>query len=302
VDPKLRLSTSSFKRRFAWIFFPAILLLTGYGAAIHFGLITPTDGIQLRDKNWIKCESYLLDRSIRPEVVLIGSSLTANLPSEVMSKDVFNLGLGGDSAWTGLEIIRSRTDYRPRLIVVEASDLLLRDANHEFLRSLLNPMWLAVRRALPILRREYQPTGVLLKQVARWNNHQTTEKPDANSPNFFSITTRLLEQARITADAGLTQVESKDLRMACARLRALMADLQKDGIRCVLQHVPGDSFLADSLRSRELVTLLNQEFPATHCMWVSPPDDYRGRTRDAVHLVKEDAANYARYLNSMVVQ
>ena len=62
-------------------------MLAGYQFAISLGRVPATDGTQLHDRNRILCENYVLDASIRPDIVLVGSSLSANLPMTAIMDD-----------------------------------------------------------------------------------------------------------------------------------------------------------------------------------------------------------------------
>ena len=296
MAPQPTLSISNSRRRLVFVFAPALLTLISYALAIYWGGIPPTDGFQVRDKNRIKSERYLLDAQIRPEAVLVGSSLTANLPTQEISQRVFNLGLAGDSLWTGLDLIRGRPDFRPRVVVMEVSDLLLRSPDREFVDGLLNPSRIALRRALPMFRAEYQPAGVLLKQLGRWQKRRQNAAGAAKPSGVLPVTDRLIEQAREAGRAGLAAGEATRLTDACARLRATIEDYQKSGIRCVLLRVPGEPALAGTLRNKQLAALFDEEFPPSQFTWIRPAADFKCTTWDAIHLVQSDALTYARFV------
>lgn len=275
---------------------PALLILLGYAAAIRCGWVPPTDGFQVRDKNRIKSERYLLDSQLQPEAVVVGSSLAANLPTQEISPQVFNLGLAGDSAWTGLDLIQGRPAFRPRIVVVEVSDLLLRSSDREFVHGLVDPPRMALRKAWPMFRTEYQPVGVVLKEIGRWQKRRKSAASAPPPSGVLPVTERLIEQARRTGEGGLEAGEEQRLKEACGRLRTKIEELQKSGLRCVLLDVPGEAGLATTPRAKQLAALFDQEFPAAQFTWIRPAADFKAATWDAVHLIPEDALNYARHL------
>lgn len=294
--PQPTSSISNSKQRLGWIFVPALLLLSAYAVLIRTGCIPPTDGFQVRDKNRIKSERYALDPELRPTTILLGSSLTANLPTQEISSGVFNLGLAGESVWTGLELLRGRPEFRPRIVVLEVSELLLRPTDREFVDGVLAPRTAFLRRVFPMFRTEYQPAGVLLKQIGRWQKRRKAAAGAVASSGVLPVTDRLIEQARQTGEIGLKADERSRLQEACARLRAQIDELQRKGTRCVLLDVPGEPALAATLRNRQLTALFEQEFPASGFAWIRPATGFQCKTWDAIHLVQDDALSYARYV------
>jgi hypothetical protein len=291
------------------------VLLTGYHLAIRAGWVPATNGVQLRDHNRIRCENYLLDPAVRPEIVLAGSSLTANLPIDDVDPAIFNLGLAGDCAWTGIELIRAHTQHLPRIVAIEVGDPLLREPDHALLDTLLNPYWRAIHRAAPMLQTKYQPVGVFMKAAGRWGKHRIGTGPEidgkaapgaADQPVSMVQTEavisplgkQLVAEAKATMDAPINLEGDGPVRSVCAKLRAAIAQMTASGIQCVLMAVPGDASLEDTRAYGHWQEIIRQELPAERYQWVPPLAGFKGRTNDAVHLIPQDAVIYARYLSA----
>ena len=70
-------------------------LLTGYSLLGSFNLLKSSDGLNQWQSNIIKLQKYAYQHHSKFNVVLVGSSIAANIPADLIGKYVVNLGLNG---------------------------------------------------------------------------------------------------------------------------------------------------------------------------------------------------------------
>lgn len=67
-------------------------------------------------------------------MVMVGSSLAANLDVEDMGEGVKSIALGGGASQTGLEIVK-KSNSKPRIVLVEINDTIAREVDKDLVNS-----------------------------------------------------------------------------------------------------------------------------------------------------------------------
>src|SRR2546423_7295828 len=128
----------------------ALALFIAYSAALRFLPARLKFGGRAGSQsevNTIRAQSYLYSAKT-PRVVIVGSSIGARLRD--LPPDWFNLCLAGDSAFTGLEIIR-RCEKTPQVVLIETNVLTV-DPNQGQIDSLFTPGFSQLRQKVPALQ------------------------------------------------------------------------------------------------------------------------------------------------------
>ena len=90
-----------------------------YGAIVQFWAPDFDLGITQDATNRIAAERYV-DEDSSPNMVIVGSSLSYRMPSDVLGPGFFNLSLSGKDSLTGIEIVE-RARPNPHLLLVETN-------------------------------------------------------------------------------------------------------------------------------------------------------------------------------------
>src|SRR2546423_1399536 len=216
----------------------ALALFIAYSAALRFLPARLKFGGRAGSQsevNTIRAQSYLYSAKT-PRVVIVGSSIGARLRD--LPSDWFNLCLAGDSAFTGLEIIR-RCEKTPPLVLVE-TNLLTLDANEKEIATLLAPGINQLRRKLPALQETSKPQHLLIRALTSDDNPSTAQAgaersaaPDRTIPDdlFSEFTQRRLAELK-------DPLPPKRLDEIVAQLRADIAALRPRGIKVILFEMP----------------------------------------------------------------
>lgn len=248
----------------------AALLLLGYSALVAYAPRPdePRFQSQWHDSRY-KLGKYLRT-SPKPQVVLVGSSLTAALGAMKDERCFYNMALAGGSALTGLETI-ARSDDRPREVFIEinvperAADEPLIDSASSFLA-----------RRFPLFYTENMPANLTVSALYGLFGKGQAGTGRAMPPGA-------LEVQRQNYD---TLVAPAVLGKRLARFKVLVDDLQRHGSRAVFFEMPVEPALEDTARARQIREQFKTAFPGA--AFITFQDLARGlavRTSDGVHVV-----------------
>ncbi len=230
-------------------------------------------------ENLIKAQR-LAYGEVSPVAIVVGSSKLARVTFE---RDIYNLALNGGGSLTGLDVIL-RADARPRVVVIEIGDSIIREPDAAFLGSLFGTVNHSLRRRIPVLRDEYQP-GVLVNNVAQtWASRHTGLQDDAVRPELLR---QLLETQR---SAHARPPDATVMARVIGELRAAITSLGAAGIAVVLVEPPEHPDLWTSPMSTGIRELLRAAF--ADVAWFPDPDLASYQTTDGVHLDHASAERF----------
>jgi hypothetical protein len=234
-------------------------------------------------ENLIKAQKLLYARTT-PAVIVVGSSKLARIQF-AQDDRIDNLALNGGGSLTGLDVIL-RAGARPRMVLVEIGDAIIREPDDKFLGSLFGFVNLPLRRLIPVLRDEYQP-GVLVNAVAQtWANHRAAPQDDSVRPDLLRqlLETQRANHAQPPDPLTMARVIG-ELAMAVTTLRAA-------GVDVTFIEPPEHLELWNSPMS----TSIRQQLHATFSdlvTWFPDRDLATYLTTDSVHLDRASAERYS---------
>lgn len=299
VPQTKRLARASTGRVIATTLALAVILMALYHMLIAFGLLQPSPGATQWETNIIKSERYLAERE-PARLVLVGSSLTNNIPLEKMSRGVVNLGLAGGAPQTGLEIV-ARNPVKPAVVIVELNDTIRRQADTDMIDSLFSPTQFQLRQALPMFRQEYRPISVFINLIRTRGRTPNTALREAER-KVENSARREQSVARINAEQAqpLSAEDVALMRAEAETIKQHVAALRQAGTRVVLVDIPRDSAVAETARQASARTLLHELFPADQFEWMPEPPAREWLTEDGQHLIPADAQFYAKFLREQL--
>lgn len=294
----MNLSISSFKSAYRSVYHsvwtrPAIagcLLLALYQGLIWLGAIPPSSGINQWQENVIHAERYLYSRD-PVALVLVGSSLAANLDLTGMGTETVNLGMAGGCSQTGLAVVRERQPY-PEAVLVEINQTLDRGLDQEFMTRLTHPVLRPIRQLLSSFRAEYTPVSVFVSLL------QGTDPPEILPPEQITNSPlRQQEMARLLSENERDlETQLRDLlHQEAAVIRAQIDQLEAEGLTVILFEPPGEPVLQNTPRQRAIATQLQAEFPQSAYTWLPQPEG-EWLTSDGLHLTPQEVQRYRDWL------
>jgi len=151
-----------------------IALTTAVLLALYSGLLQLTGahasyGEANTVSNEIKWQRY--ERALRPEVVMLGSSMGGRVPVEPMTgpgRRGVNLCLDGSGAALGAALLQEDGVWPP-LVLIEANSLSLpASQNDHTLRAHFRSFHNTLARSLPVCRAENRPVTVVFSRLKEW--------------------------------------------------------------------------------------------------------------------------------------
>ena len=138
-----------------------LFLMSFYQVLVSGGVVPASDGSSVNQGNIVKAQRYVYQDDSDLKMVMVGSSLAANLNEKYIGEGVKSVALGGRSSQTGLEIVK-RSNSKPRVVLVEINDTILRKIDADLLDSLYHPIFYWMCKYLPMMREEYRPISVFI--------------------------------------------------------------------------------------------------------------------------------------------
>jgi len=284
-----------------------LFLMSFYQVLVSGGVLPASDGASLIQNNIVKAQRYVYQDDSELKMVIVGSSLAANLNVKDIGEGVKSIALGGGSSQTGLEIVK-RSKSKPRIVLVEINDTIIRKIDSELLDSLYHPIFYLLRQYLPMLREEYRPISVFidsLKSRSKQNLKQMTREA-LDSLESRNLTPELSQKAiQTTVDIQskpLSEKDAKNMKQEADLMKTQIAEVKKNtGAKVVLFDIPLESRVNATLRMQQVRELAKKLFPPDRFEWLPPPKEREWRTNDAIHLIRSDARDFAEFLRDNTI-
>lgn len=262
------------------------VLVIGYALYIRFGKPELSTVQHQASGNRISAEQYIFAPDVPDATVIVGSSLSFRIALDSLPPHTSNLGFGGLTVYDGLELVR-RSGKKPKRVVVE-TNMIFKEADRAFLDAVFQPGLFELRKAVPMLREENQPSGVLVGYVKRSMKEGAAVDAQADS---MAVSENLLNTNRgIFAKLPADSTQQRYLSTLEHEVKALEAN----GAEVIFLEVPISEELMASPLARRTREVIMQHFPG-HTFLRS---DRTWRTTDGLHLQWHNAQRYSRWLGS----
>ncbi|MEX1131952.1 MAG: hypothetical protein WEC15_01900 [Flavobacteriales bacterium] len=262
-----------------------VVLAVGYGLFLRFVQVDWDTTQHLANGNRIKAERFVYGADVPDATVIVGSSLAYRIVLDSMPDGTTNLGFGGLSIYDGLTLVE-RSGKAPARVLIE-TNVLFREPDHGFLKALFEPGLYEVRREVPMMQEENQPSGVLfgwLKQRLL-NERGTDDGADSTAvPNAVMMDEHRTNYALLPAD-------STNQRFL-AMLERDVLSLEARGVEVIFFEVPIEPELMNSTLAVKSRSLIEARFPGRSFI----RSNERWRTTDGLHLDKRDAQRFSGWL------
>jgi hypothetical protein len=278
-----------------------------YQVLVSGGVLPSTDGASLMQNNIVKAQRYVYQDDSDLKMVIVGSSLAANLNVKQIGEGVKSIALGGGASQTGLEIVK-RSKSKPRIVLVEINDTIVRKINSELLDSLYHPIFYWLRQYLPMMREEYRPISVFINSLKSRSkqNLKLMTREALDSLEARNITPELSQKAiKATVDIQskpLSEKDATDMKHEADLIKNQIAEIKKNtGAKVVLFDIPLESQVNATLRMQQVRELAKKLFPPDRFEWLPPPKEREWRTNDAIHLIRSDARDFAEFVRDNTI-
>jgi len=279
-----------------------LFLMSFYHVLVSGGVLPASDGVSVNQNNIVRVQRYVYQDDSDLKMVMVGSSLAANLNIKHIGEGVKSVALGGRSSQTGLEIVK-RSKSKPRIVLVEINDTIIRQIDSELLDSLYHPIFYGMRQYLPMLREEYRPVSVFINYLKTRSkqNKKLMSREALDSLEGRNVTPELSQKAiQATVDIQskpLSEKDAKNMKQEADLIKNQIAEIKKNsGAKVVLFDIPLESRVNATLRKKQVRELAKKLFPPDRFEWLPPPKEREWRTYDSIHLIGSDARDFSEFL------
>ena len=263
------------------------VLVLAYAAFIHFSKLELDTSQHQSSGNRIKAEQFVFGADAPDATVIVGSSLSFRIELDSLPPGTSNLGFGGLSVYDGLELI-TRANKKPARVLIE-TNMIFKEPDRGFLDAVFQPGLYELRRSVPILREENQPSGVLIGLLRdRAKKGRPVEEAPSDS---MAMSTVLLETNR--ASFAVLPADSTQQRYLTTLEREVKA-MEARGVEVIFMEVPIAPEMMTSVLATRCRTLITERFPTHRFLRTDP--GLHWRTTDGLHLEEHNARRYSGWL------
>ena len=284
-----------------------LFFMSFYQVLVSGRVLPSSEGVSLIQNNIVKAQRYVYQDNSDLRMVMVGSSLAANLNMKDIGEGVKSIALGGGASQTGLEIIK-RSKNKPPIILVEINDTIIRKIDAELVDSLYHPIFYGLRQYLPMMREEYRPISILVdsfKSQSKQNMKLMTREV-LDSLEGRNLTPELSQKAiETTVDIQskpLSEKDAKSMKVEADLIKKQIVEIKKNsGAKVVLFDIPLESQVNGTIRMKQVRELAKKLFPPDRFEWLPPPKEREWRTNDGIHLIRSDARDFAEFLRDKLL-
>ena len=280
-----------------------LFLMSFYQVLVSGGVLPASEGVTQRQNSIVRAQRYVYQDESDLKMVMVGSSLAANVNEKYIGEGVKNIAFGAGTSKTGLEIVK-RSKSKPQIVLVEINQVdFTRKIDNDLLDSLYHPIFYWMRKYLPIMREEYRPVSVFIncfksrsqQNLERMSREQLDSLEIRNQNPKFSQ--KAIQTAVDNESQPLSEKDAEIIKQEAGLMRNQIAEIKKNiGAKVVLVDIPRDSRVNNTLRVKQVRELAKKVFPPDRFEWVPPPKEREWRTNDGLHLIRSDARDFAEFL------
>lgn len=257
--------------------------------------------------NIIKSQRYIYEANSEKSKVIIGSSMSCRLDGRYLPHDFYNLSLGGQGIFDGLEVIKHKTPA-PQQIYIEMN-MVYREANREFSERLFSAGLFTLREHISVLQEQYQPVNYLVStKLNSWGRGFI----DPFVFRFINPVINKVADKKVSDDTGMkTQVinkliaeysqpfDSVLLASTFKNLQKQVKDAELKGAGIVFFEMPMQPDIENSVKALSVRRFFEKYFPAEKYAYLVHPAYKNYTTSDGVHLTEESAKQFTFYFTKV---
>ncbi|MEG4278466.1 hypothetical protein QUA62_13455 [Microcoleus sp. MON1_C1] len=283
-----------------------LFLMSFYQVLVSGGVLPASEGVSLIQNNIVKAQRYVYQDDSDLKMVMVGSSLAANLNIKDIGEGVKSIALGGGASQTGLEIVK-RSKSKPPIVLVEINDTIVRKIDTELIDSLYHPIFYWLRQYLPMMREEYRPISIFVdyfKNRSKQNQKMTREALDRLEGRNLTpeLSQKAIQSIVDIQSQPLSEQDAENIKKEAEFIKSQLAEInKKSGAKVVLFDIPQESRVNAAIRKKQVQELAKKLFPPERFEWLPPPKEREWRTNDGVHLIRSDARDFAEFLRDKLL-
>jgi hypothetical protein len=280
-----------------------LLMLVIYGLWVSYCHIKPVSQYQSQN-NAIIAENYLYSDSAMKEDVILGTSISSGLQTNVMPHGIYLMALAGQSVYDGMDVIESAHAH-PKYLFIEANSILSA-GRPQFLNYLTNKPNYYRKKYLPFMRDNYQPAGqtynVVVMHAMGAIRRFTTYIYDPLIRIFYKGKETGIDKEDMYASAKRKNqpIDTVLLNAAFAHLKQRVDRFTKSGTIVCFYGVPDDEVIFNSKISRTIREDFRVRFTQDKYPSMPATNIQSYRTTDQIHLDAVSDIKFSRDLGRKI--
>lgn len=269
----------------------ALILLLLHGFFVHINPIS--SGQYAWQKNTIKAQQFIYGDV--GESIIVGSSLSNRLVMDSL-QGMTNLSFSGQGIFDGLSIL-NHSSKSPHLVFIE-TNIMMRDENESFTSYINSPVLSPIKRAIPSLRDEYQPVGILGEMIIR----MLKKDESGQSESLDEMTTQrsgddafFQKMLDLQAENYSKTPDTTVLRSRFEDLAREVENLENNGVRVIFFEMPVNETLCDLAEPQMIREYYRRYFPESKYDYIRVPHCDGYMTTDGAHLGGVEALRYTKF-------
>ena len=243
--------------------------------------------------NTIKAQQFIYGEPGKN--IIVGSSLSNRLVMDSL-QGMINLSFSGQGIFDGLSVLNNN-NAMPGTVYIETNIMSTKE-NENFTSYINSPILNPLKRAIPSLRDEYQPVGILGEIIIR------TFKPEASGENLDVNNVASQEGGDDTFFQKMLSLQAEDyslapdtaaLRSSFEALARQVENLEKNGTRVVFFEMPVNETLCDLPEPQMIRDYYRRYFPESRYTYIRVPHCAGYKTTDGAHLGGAEALRFTKF-------
>lgn len=246
------------------------------------------------DDNNRQVEDFLFEKTAGEiNTIIVGSSMSYRLSAQKMPvpDSVYNLSLGGQSIYEGMEIVR-RSNYLPEYLLIE-SNLINRSPKADYVDGIFVSGLYQLKETFDGFRYQYRPITFVQYLYYGIKNRIPLPVKASMSANEMGIQHSVDNEDKEIREAIANQMEMESTETdQVALLSAYVDYFMKAGVEVIFFEMPTALQSLQSTSNKQIRSTLNRSFPQNRFI------EYQKLypTMDGIHITVSDANDYLNLL------
>ncbi len=273
----------------------AVVLLLAYEAFIRFMPVQWDTSQNDKSANIINAQNFIYNvsgKAIQNDTVIVGSSISRKLVTEMLGKNFVNLAFNAWSSYDGLQIIK-RTGKKPACLLMEMNVVGNQTLQQDIVNS-LSPLSYYPNTVFKSFQLQNQPVGLFVGAV----KEQLKAKMEAMRMKKRENQELYNYNLKLEKDKLINVLPDTVLTARFTVLKTMVDELKKENIDVVFFEVPFDAELENTPTLLANRKYFQQYFPNTEYKYIAlpPVNDYV--YSDGIHLSVQSAPVFTNYLKT----
>lgn len=236
--------------------------------------------------NVIRAQKYVYDTKRTSSTVMLGTSLSGQLP---IPDSIYHLSFPGLNIADGIEVIKA-ANILPRTVFIE-TNYFFRDPSESFTSLFTNEINNQAKIWLPGMRDQNQPANILLSKLKP--EKKVTERP---SPDKDAVAPALYEKLLARQEVLYKQVDTALVNRGVDRLSAFVEKITASGAQVCFFEMPIALQLESSPQCMIVREKLQERFGhQANVHFLPVPANHQYQTTDGIHLNQAGLWDYGVY-------